>query len=161
MKLDQSKICVRDMELEDLDRVMAVECLSFKTPWQRSAFEAEVVQNSLAYYVVIEYDDLVVGYGGMWIVIDEGHITNIAIDPEYRGNGLGEELVLFMIDVAELKEIEALTLEVRVNNTAAIKLYEKLGFIGHGIRPKYYQDTNEDALIMWKKLSRSNSETKE
>ena len=89
----------------------------------------------------------------MWLVLDEGHITNIAVHPDYRGRGIGEKLVLAMLELARNSGIAGVTLEVRVSNNAAKKLYNKLGFVDSGIRKGYYSDTGEDAVIMWKKLT--------
>ena len=91
----------------------------------------------------------VVGYGGLWLMVDEAHVTSVAIRPEFRGRGLGELLMLIMVDVAIRLGARWLTLEVRVSNRAARKLYEKLGFREAGLRPRYYTDNNEDAVIMW------------
>lgn len=148
-KENNTEPLMRLMCLEDLDEIMDIEILSFKTPWSRASFEAEIVDNNLAYYMVLEYKDHVVAYGGMWFVIDEGHITNIAVHPICRGRGWGKKLVKGMIEFANSKGVARLTLEVRTKNEVAIKLYEELGFKGCGIRPGYYQDTGEDALIMW------------
>jgi ribosomal-protein-alanine N-acetyltransferase len=95
--------------------------------------------------------ETVVGYGGMWFIIDEAHVTNIAVHPDYRQRKIGEMIVQEMIKTAKENGINGMTLEVRVSNTAAINLYKKLGFVDYGIRKGYYADTGEDALIMWKK----------
>lgn len=142
-------VVTRMMTLSDLDEIMEIERLSFKTPWSRESFESEIMHNNLAYYLVLEYKGHVVAYGGLWFVVDEGHITNIAVHPVCRGKGLGETLVREMVSFARAKDVRRMTLEVRTKNEPAIKLYEKIGFEGHGIRPGYYQDSGEDALIMW------------
>ncbi len=148
-KENNAEPVMRLMCLEDLDEIMDIETLSFKTPWSRESFEAEIGDNNLAYYMVLVYKDHVVAYGGMWFVIDEGHITNIAVHPVCRGKGWGKKIVEGMVEFAKSKGVARLTLEVRTKNEVAIKLYENLGFKGCGIRPGYYQDTKEDALIMW------------
>jgi len=145
----KNDVVTRLMTLNDLDEIMEIERLSFKTPWSRESFESEIMENNLAYYLVLEYKGHVVAYGGLWFVIDEGHITNIAVHPVCRGKGWGETLVREMVIFASAKGVKRMTLEVRTKNEPAIKLYEKIGFAGHGIRPGYYQDTGEDALIMW------------
>lgn len=142
---------VRAMELKDVDAVWEIEKLSFRTPWSRESFVEEMTVNQRARYVVAELGDEVVGYGGMWLIVDEAHITNIAVHPDYRGQRIGERIVEAMIAAAHRESISSLTLEVRVRNTAAINLYKKLGFDEVGIRKGYYTDTGEDALIMWKK----------
>jgi ribosomal-protein-alanine N-acetyltransferase len=93
--------------------------------------------------------DLIVGHGGIWLSLDEGHITTIAVHPDHRGRGIGELLVIGLIDQAYELGAQQLTLEVRVSNTNAQRLYHKYGFAEHGIRHRYYTDNNEDAMIMW------------
>ena len=91
----------------------------------------------------------VVGYGGLWLMVDEAHVTSVAVHPQFRGQGLGELLMLSLMEVALRLNARFVTLEVRVSNTVARKLYEKLGFRQAGIRPRYYTDNNEDAVVMW------------
>lgn len=145
-----NNISVREMTLNDLDSVLDIENISFTTPWTRESFEKEIKNNQLAKYLVIEYDNRIIGYGGMWFIIDEAHITNIAIQREFRNKKLGSFLVRAMIEYAEGLGIHRMTLEVRESNIPARRLYEKLGFSPCGKRPKYYQDNNEDAIIMWR-----------
>lgn len=145
-------IIVRKMEEEDLDRIMEIEQDAFTTPWTRESFILEITKNQLARYIVAEIDNIVVGYGGIWLIIDEGHITNIAVDRDYRKMGAGKSLVEGLIHLCAEGCIGSMTLEVRESNIAAQSLYKKYGFIEAGIRPKYYLDDNEDAIIMWKKL---------
>ena len=142
----------RKMTVEDIDRVFEIEALSFTTPWTKEAFYKEVVENTLAEYLVLTLFDEVIGYGGMWLIMDEIHITNIAVAPEHRGKGYSSVLVAALVQFGKEKRFNHMTLEVRVSNHVAISLYEKFGFVGVGKRPKYYIDTNEDALVMWKEL---------
>lgn len=142
---------VRPMELKDVDEVWDIEKLSFSLPWSRESFEQEMNSNDKARYIVAALGDTIVGYGGMWFIIDEAHITNIAVHPDYRQRKIGEMIVEGMLRTAKESGIISLTLEVRVSNTPAINLYRKLGFEEYGIRKGYYTDTGEDALIMWKK----------
>ncbi len=139
----------RRMNFMDIDRVLTVEREAFSTPWSRNAFEEEMSNNELAYYLVAELDGTIIGYAGMWIIVDEGHITNIAMLERYRGQGIGTLLVKKLMDIAVMRGVESMTLEVRVSNTAARAFYGKLGFVGRGIRRGYYTDNKEDALIMW------------
>lgn len=141
---------VREMTLDDLDTILEIENTCFAAPWTRNSFEDEIRNNHLAKYLIIQYDGQIVGYGGMWIIVDEAHITNIAIDKEFRNKGLGSLLVKLMIEYVEELGIYAMTLEVRESNMAAQGLYMKFGFKAYGKRPKYYQDNNEDAVIMWR-----------
>lgn len=142
----------RKMTPLDVTRVHAIESASFQTPWSEEAFHKELTENTLAVYLVLELDDEIIGFGGMWLIMDEIHITNIAIAPEYRRKGYGEKLVEAMVNYGVENGFKHMTLEVRVSNAPAIALYEKYGFKGFGIRPKYYIDTGEDALVMWKEL---------
>ena len=91
----------------------------------------------------------VIGYGGLWLMVDEAHVTSVAVHPQFRGQGLGELLMLSLMEVALRLDARFVTLEVRVSNAVARKLYEKLGFRQAGIRPRYYTDNNEDAVVMW------------
>lgn len=140
------------MQLEDIPEVVNIEQLSFTTPWSRWAYTAELTENDRARYLVARVGERVVGYIGVWLVADEGHITNIAVHPLYRNRGIGRMLLSAMIDLVRSSRGRRLTLEVRVSNVVAQHLYESVGFVGVGVRPGYYQDNNEDALIMWKEL---------
>lgn len=145
---NKHKADIQIMKAEDIGEVYEIEHMCFTTPWSLESFAAEI-NNNLAKYVVAKVDGKVVGYGGVWIVIDEGHITNIAVHPDYRGQGIGEALVKSLIALAKEHNVTRITLEVRPTNTAALNLYKKFGFIIQGIRKGYYEDTKEDALIMW------------
>ncbi|MEQ6391277.1 ribosomal protein S18-alanine N-acetyltransferase [Bacillaceae bacterium S4-13-58] len=146
------QIVLREMELEDVDQVHNIEELSFATPWSKEAFINEIEQNKFATYIVLELEGVIVGYCGIWLVIDEAHITNIAILPEFRGKKLGEFLFKHVIDFAKKKGATLLSLEVRVSNIVAQKLYRKFGLIPGGIRKNYYVDNQEDAVVMWVNL---------
>lgn len=110
----------------------------------------ELLQNSFAYYVVALKEGKVVGYGGMWIILDEAHITNVAVHPAFRMKHIGRALMLEMMRRALFAGVTRMTLEVRPSNYAARRLYTALGFEERGLRKRYYTDTNEDAIIMWK-----------
>jgi ribosomal-protein-alanine N-acetyltransferase len=137
------------MREEHLDQVEAIEKESFPTPWSRSAFAGEL-QNELAHYIVALNEDVVVGYGGMWLILDEAHITNVAVRAGCRGQGIGQALMLEIIRYAVIRGVRSMTLEVRPSNDAARHLYQGLGFMDRGFRKRYYSDNNEDAIIMWK-----------
>ena len=139
---------VRPMRREDLDAIVEIEHLSFAIPWSRASFEQELTENRCARYLVVVADDRPVGYAGMWLVLDEGHITNVAIHPDYRGRKLGEKLMRALIQLAADTSLSWMTLEVRRSNFVAQSLYRKLGFIDVGYRKRYYADNKEDALIM-------------
>lgn len=137
------------MTLADVDGVTLVERLSFPSPWSRQAFVQELTENGLAHYVVARAGDQVVGYGGMWVVFDEAHVTNVAVHPDWRGRGIGEAIMRALMARALERGATRMTLEVRVSNHVAQNLYLKLGFRPAGIRKGYYTDNGEDALIMW------------
>lgn len=139
----------RYMKEEDIDQILEVEHASFATPWSREAFYNEIYNNKFAVYIVLEEDQKIIGYVGAWVVIDEAHITNVAILPSYRGKKLGEALLRKMMSVAKDMGARSMTLEVRVTNNVAQSLYRKLGFQNGGIRKNYYTDNQEDALVMW------------
>jgi [ribosomal protein S18]-alanine N-acetyltransferase len=143
-----STIGCRLMTVDDIYEVYQVEIASFPKPWTKDAFKEELTTNHLANYIVLEVDEKIVGYGGFWSIFDEAHITNIAIDPAFRGKKLGEFLVKDLIDLAKELGAKMMTLEVRKSNFVAQHLYKKFGFVEKGIRKNYYSD-NEDALIMW------------
>ena len=132
----------------DVDGVYAVECQTFSTPWSRSSFVAEMTGNDLACYLVLDDQGTIAGFAGMWIVVDEAHVTNIALLPHYRGRGLGEKLVAALMETARQRHAALMTLVVRASNTTAQALYGKLGFLPTGRRQAYYTDNQEDAIIM-------------
>ncbi|MEW9503263.1 ribosomal protein S18-alanine N-acetyltransferase [Jeotgalibacillus marinus] len=139
----------RWMTIEDIDSVMAVEEESFTVPWRREAFENELMINQFAKYLLLEVEGEVVGYCGLWLIMDEAHITNVAVVPRLRGHKLGEALMKKVVKLAIETGAKTMTLEVRVSNHIAQSLYRKLGFSDGGIRKNYYSDNQEDALVMW------------
>ena len=146
-------ISFRLMNEDDIDDVVRVEKASFPTPWSKEAFYNEIKNNHFAHYLLIEVNGQIVGYCGVWIIVDEAHITNIAILPEYRGQKLGEALMNEVMSFSKVLGAKTLTLEVRVSNEVAQGLYRKLGFQNGGIRKNYYVDNYEDALVMWVNLN--------
>ncbi|MFL8938809.1 ribosomal-protein-alanine N-acetyltransferase [[Bacillus] enclensis] len=143
---------IRFMTVDDLDAVMEIEHRSFSIPWTREAFYNEIEQNHLSTYLVVEDGECIAGYCGVWLVVDEAHITNVAVLPDYRGKGLGEALMKRIMEIAKQVGARVMTLEVRVSNEAAKGLYRKMGFQDGGIRKRYYSDNQEDALVMWVNL---------
>ena len=138
------------MTKEHIEQVLRVEEACFSIPWTREDFQREMTENKMAIYRIAVLDGNVVGYAGMWHVVTEGHITNVAVLEEYRKKGVADALMREMIDIAKQKQMIGITLEVRVGNLPAQKLYTKHGFRPEGFRKNYYQDTKEDAVIMWK-----------
>ncbi len=143
-------VAIRSMCQADIDAVVTVERDCFSTPWSREAFEGELADNQLAHYLVVEMGGQVIGYAGMWIILDEAHVTNVAILSPYRRLGFGENLLAALIIHAKALGATCMTLEVRVSNMDAQRLYTRMGFAARGIRRQYYTDTKEDALIMWR-----------
>lgn len=139
------------MTENDLDAIMAIEAQCFTLPWSRASYEGEL-SNKFSTYLVIDIEGDIAAYGGVWTVFEEGRITNIAVAPAYRGRGLGEALLNALEQEVRRRKGTLLLLEVRASNAAAIRLYQKLGFIQTGVRPQYYSDNNEDALSMTKIL---------
>lgn len=144
-------IAIKKMTKEHIEQVYAIEEKCFSIPWSKKSFEKEINENKMAIYLVALKDEQVVGYAGMWHVINEGHITNVAVNPEHRRQGIGESLVNKLIEIAKEKEMIGITLEVRTSNEIAKNLYKKQGFLLDGIRKEYYEN-KEDAFIMWKNL---------
>jgi ribosomal-protein-alanine N-acetyltransferase len=128
-----------------------MDILCFSAPWSEESFEKEIRENRLAFYIVAEINGIMVGYAGLWCIVDEGHITNVAVHPDFRRRGIGEALVSVLLDHTVRNGILSHTLEVRASNEAAITLYSKFGFQPAGFRKNYYEDNGEDAIIMWRK----------
>ncbi|AHF06364.1 alanine acetyltransferase [Desulfitobacterium metallireducens DSM 15288] len=143
---------VRLMKEDDLERIMKIEHASFPTPWSPQAFITELTENEYARYFCLEIGEKVIGYMGLWFILEEGHITNVAIAPEFRGQRFGELLMRSVMQRMQVEGMERMTLEVRASNYTAQRLYERLGFVLAGRRKGYYSDNREDALIMWVEL---------
>jgi [ribosomal protein S18]-alanine N-acetyltransferase len=139
---------VEAMTFADIPAVHAIERASFAVPWPDDAYRSELATNRLASYVVARADGAVVGFAGLWVMVDEAHVTTFAVDPRWRRRGVGERLLLALFEIAEARRAREATLEVRLSNVPARRLYEKFGFRPVGIRPRYYSDNGEDALIM-------------
>ena len=143
-----SECKVRRMTVEDLDAVTTIEAATFAMPWSRKSFEQELTRNVAARYLVAELDGKVIGYAGAWIILDESHITNIAIENGERGHGYGKQLTRSLLQYLSNLGATYVTLEVRRSNERAQHLYTDLGFQPVGCRKKYYEDNQEDALLM-------------
>ena len=173
-RADGPEIVIEPMQLNDLPQVRRIEKASFSVPWPRDSYRREIMDNQRAWYFVARRPGVeppppppprrfpfnlwprapapgndIVAFGGMWLMIDESHITTIAVDPEYRRRGFAEALIIEMAKLSRLRGATRITLEVRMSNRGAQNLYRKYGFVDHGVRPRYYSDDREDALIMW------------
>lgn len=144
----ENNLIIERMTSKDIDGVFEVEKNCFEHHWSKDAFAKEL-KNDVARYLVAKIDGKIVGYVGIWFVVDEGHITNVAVHSDYRGKKIGDELVKALVELCRENNIASMTLEVRVSNVVAQNLYKKYGFKLAGIRKEYYSDNKEDAMIMW------------
>ena len=139
---------ISQMDSSSIKSIFNISELSFPISWSLESLQSEL-DNKFARYVVLKKGNSIVGYGGMWVIVDEAHITNVAIHPEARGHGGGDLIVDALFKICRKQKIKAITLEVRSSNFQAINLYEKNGFEKVSVRPHYYEDNGEDAVIMW------------
>ena len=141
---------IKPMQKTDLDDVISIEAKAYgEHHWSKDSFMSELSNDLAKYFSAFNTDGQLIGYCGCWQILEEAHITNIAVSPDYRRKYIGEALLTTIIDECYRNMAKYITLEVRVSNTPAISLYEKYGFKSLGARKGYYQDNNEDALIMW------------
>lgn len=146
-------ITYRRMTPGDVEAVHAIELATFPTPWTLDSFHYEMRENQYAHYLVAEDEIGIIGFCGMWLVIDAAQITNVAVVERMRGKKIGEALMKEAMRVAREGNMDVMSLEVRVTNVVAQNLYRKLGFQDGGIRKGYYTDNGEDALVMWVNLN--------
>lgn len=149
--MENNNIVIRPMTIDDVDGVFEVEKNCFEHYWSKGEFEKEM-KNDVARYLVADINGKIVGYVGIWFVAGEGHITNVAVHSDYRGQKIGDILIKHLVKICKDNNIFAMTLEVRVSNIVAQNLYKKYGFKLAGIRKEYYSDNKEDAMIMWSQL---------
>ena len=143
-------LLVRQANINDAEQIHEIEKISFPEPWSIDSIRYEFEENSRAFYVVAELENIIVGYVGLWWIDDEGHITNVAVMPGYRNRKIASGLIQVMLEYTTKEGISHHTLEVRASNLPAINLYEKYGFKVEGRRKGYYSNNGEDALIMWR-----------
>jgi ribosomal-protein-alanine N-acetyltransferase len=136
------------MQLDDIPAVHAIESASFPTPWPPYAFRGELETNRMARYLVVRAGGRVIAYAGIWLMVDEAHVTTFAVLPAYRRRGIGGRLLSEVIELSAALGATVVTLEVRLSNASARQLYQRFGFRPVGVRPRYYSDNGEDALIM-------------
>lgn len=144
---------IRKMTIEDVPKVHEIELATFPSPWTLDSFYYEMEQNQFSHYLVAEVDGEIIGFCGLWLVIDAAQITNVAVLEKMRGRKIGQALMLEAMRIAKESGMEVMSLEVRVSNEVAQNLYRKLKFKDGGIRKGYYADNNEDALVMWVNLN--------
>ncbi|HEY4601467.1 MAG TPA: ribosomal protein S18-alanine N-acetyltransferase [Cerasibacillus sp.] len=146
-------LIIREMVEADIEAVLEIERESFPgDAWTREIYRCEIIENHFAHYYVMLLGEVYVGFVGMWIVIDDAQITNIAISPDFRGRKLGEKLFGFAMQRAIQSRAKRLSLEVRESNIIAQRMYNKFGLIPGGIRKNYYKYKQEDAIVMWVNL---------
>jgi ribosomal-protein-alanine N-acetyltransferase len=143
---------IRRAELRDVNALAELDALCFAAPWRAEDFLFEIFENDLAHYLVCAAERGIVACAGLWAVLTEGHIMNVAVHPDFRGLGLGAAVLDELLRrSAEELGLEEFTLEVRAANSAAIRLYERFGFKEEGRRKDYYASPREDAVIMWRR----------
>lgn len=140
---------IRRAEEKDIASVTRLDRICFTLPWSEQTFLQEIIENEFAVYIVADLNGFIIGYAGLWRILEEGHITNIAVHPDFRRKGLGKKLLFQLMKQTSKQGIDKFTLEVRRSNSPAIGLYLRMGFSLMGVRPGYYDDNGEDALIMW------------
>ena len=144
-----AELVIRKATAEDVAQIEQIEKLCFATPWSYESLNHDIENNPLAIYLVAEQAGEILGYVGTWMIYGESHITNVAVSPNHRRQHVGSLLIETLIQTMKNVGITSHTLEVRENNAAAQKLYAKYGFEAAGKRKGYYDDTGEDAIIMW------------
>ena len=139
---------IRKMEERDIRDVVAIEEETFSSPWSAESFiqESKRVNNI---YLVVEENEKVIGYCGLWGIAGEGQITNVAVSKENRNRGVGKQMLTRLLELGVEQGLEAFTLEVREGNKGALHLYESLGFLSAGLRKNFYSKPAENAVIMW------------
>jgi len=149
LKLIGQRLQIEAMRVEDVPAVLQIESVSFTTAWPANAFSNELSENKLAHYYVGRIDGKIIAYGGIWVILEDSHITTIAVEPGHRGRGLGEQMLIHLLDEAMERGASWITLEVRESNDVAQRLYRKYGFTNVSVRRAYYSDNNENAVVMW------------
>ena len=143
-----SNLEIREFNINDIEELYEVELTSFTDPWSKESFKDEL-NNEIAHYLVGSINNKVVAYIGAWFILDEAHITNVAVKSDFRRQKIAKQLITAFIVLAKKHQITSITLEVRASNIPAQSLYQQFGFEKQGLRKRYYADNNEDAIIMW------------
>ena len=148
MSQAMSNLEIREFNINDIEELYEVELTSFTDPWSKESFKDEL-NNAIAHYLVGSINNKVVAYIGAWFILDEAHITNVAVKSDIRRQKIAKQLITAFIVLAKKHQITSITLEVRASNIPAQSLYQQFGFEKQGLRKRYYADNNEDAIIMW------------
>ncbi len=148
MQMESERISIRRAALVDLEKIFECETASFEDPWTYAMLYDDIIENSNTVYMVVELHGEIIGYGGMWVVLDEAHITNVCILPGYRKMGYARALMKELIRESKAQGAKSMTLEVRVSNKPALRLDKQCGFTIQGLRKRYYRN-KEDAYVMW------------
>ena len=151
--MEKRSVRIVPMTADHLDQVAELERICFSAPWSRKMLAEELENDCAAFLVAEDADGTVVGYAGLLVVLDEGYITNVAVKPELRRQGIASQLLEVFINFAKGNHLAFLTLEVRPSNTAAIVLYGRHGFRSTGRRKNYYEHPREDAIIMTREFA--------
>lgn len=148
--MEKFSVKILPMTKDDIDGILKIEEASYgEHHWSKDSFYSELNNQLARYFCAFDGNNNLLGYAGSWLIVDEAHVTNISVSPENRRKYIGEALLVAIIEACYKEMVKYLTLEVRVSNTPAIELYEKYAFKSLGTRKGYYQNNNEDALIMW------------
>ena len=145
-----AQLIIRQAEAKDILAIEGLEQVCFSDPWSYESLEHDILNNKLSFYIVAEVEGVVCGYVGIWNIVDEGHITNVAVSPDYRRKHIASNMLDVLIASCEEAGVERFTLEVRAGNEPAKALYAGKGFKEISVRKGYYQDNGEDAIIMWR-----------
>ena len=145
---------IRAIREEDVRQIHEIEALCFAMPWSEESILHDVKENPVARWLVLDDGSgRVMAYAGMWFVLDEAHVCNVAVHPDFRRMGYGRRILEALVDMAKANSMTLMTLEVRRSNLAAQALYHQCGFLDVGYRKRYYEDNKEDALIMYREFS--------
>ena len=145
-----AQLIIRQAEERDIKAIEGLEQVCFTDPWSYESLEQDILNNKLSFYIVAEVEGVVCGYVGIWNIVDEGHITNVAVSPDYRRKHIASNMLDVLIASCQEAGVERFTLEVRAGNEPAKALYAGKGFKEVSVRKGYYQDNGEDAIIMWR-----------
>ncbi len=145
-----AQLIIRQAEERDIMAIEGLEQVCFSDPWSYESLEHDILNNKLSFYIVAEVEGVVCGYVGIWNIVDEGHITNVAVSPDYRRKHIASNMLDVLIASCQEAGVERFTLEVRAGNEPAKALYAGKGFKEISVRKGYYQDNGEDAIIMWR-----------